>query len=152
MPFDPSQHGDMNDRSPIPAGDYTCYLESFERKQNSKRTGYFLSITFQVVDGEHKGRKLWSNLNLDNPNHKAVAIAESELATLCRAAGVAGLRDEWNPVELGGKTVICSVKVKDDRNEVTFYQPLANQPAPTGSIHDHAPENPASQPDDGLPF
>ena len=43
-------------------------------------TGSYLNLTFEILDGNYKGRKVWSRLNLDNPNQQAVQIA----------AGIAG--------------------------------------------------------------
>ena len=42
---------------------------------NSKRTGHFLKLTFEIVDGPHKSVKQFARLNLDNPNATATQIA-----------------------------------------------------------------------------
>lgn len=151
MAFNPNAHGDMGGFEPLPAGDYVCVVISTEKKQTKAKTGHYLSVEFQVVVGEFAGKKLWANMNLDNPNQKAVEIAHRELATLCRAAGVAGLSDEWHPYELGNKTVICKVGVDSEgRNKIKYYD-SANVAASAGF---NAPPPPAESqaPDEDLPF
>src|SRR5690606_25634228 len=74
--------------TPLPAGDYKVAIIASEMKQNAKKNGSFLALEFSVLDGEQKGRKLFSNLNLNNPNNQAVEIAKSELSAICRAVNV----------------------------------------------------------------
>ena len=73
---------------PIPAGSYLAVITASEVKDNSKGTGTYHEFTLEVIDGDHKGRKLWSRLNLNNPSQEAVAIARAELSAICRAVGV----------------------------------------------------------------
>lgn len=50
--------------------------------------GHKIGIEMQAVAGEHKGRKLWANFNVDNPNPKAVQIAKDQLLDIADAVGV----------------------------------------------------------------
>jgi len=45
------------------------------------------------VDEKCKGRVLFENLNLDNPNNTAVEIARGKLSSICRATGVMKVAD-----------------------------------------------------------
>jgi len=113
----------MGEFSAIPAGKYLAVITGSEMKPTKAKTGNFLELTFEVIDGEFKGRKLWSRLNLENPNDTAVKIARSELSSICRAVGVPEPKDS---AELHNLPLVIGVKQKagDDgeiRNEVKSY-------------------------------
>jgi hypothetical protein len=107
----------------IPAGKYVAAITASEMKATKAGTGSFLELTFEIVEGEFKGRKFWARLNLDNPNQVAVKIARSELASICRAAGVMEPKDSS---ELHNLPMLVTVKTKPDkdgelRNELKGY-------------------------------
>jgi hypothetical protein len=79
-------------------------------KPNKDGTGSYLQLTFEILDGPHKGRLLWARLNLDNPNATAVAIAKAELSAICRAVGVLAPKDS---VELHDLPLVIHVKCKN---------------------------------------
>ena len=152
MPFDPNKH-ESKSFDCLPSGDYTAILEGAELKETKKGNGHFLSLTFQIVSDPGKGRKIWTNLNLDNPNATAVAIAEAELADICRAVGVLALGD-WvgflpknpgcamydvapaanKPLTLRLKKVYNDYRGEDD-NEIKAYLP-AGAASPVAKVED----------------
>ena len=103
---------------PIPAGKYVALITESELKPTKAGTGHYLQLTFQVQDGEYKGRILWSRLNLDNPNATAVQIARSELSAICRAVGVMEPKDS---VDLHNLPLVIDVKCRKraDTDEIT---------------------------------
>lgn len=103
---------------PVPAGKYTAVITASEMKPTKKGTGQYLELTFQVIEGEHKGRNLWARLNLDNPGATAVKIARAELSAICRAVGVLAPKDS---TELHNLPLVIKVGVKnrDDNGEQT---------------------------------
>jgi len=78
---------------PIPAGKYLAIITDSVMKPTKSGSGQYLEFTFQVVEGPHKGRRLWSRLNLVNVNEQAVEIAKAELSAICRAV------DHMQPVD-----------------------------------------------------
>jgi hypothetical protein len=72
----------------LPAGRYEAIISESEMKDTKAGTGQYLQLTFTVVGGQHEGRKLWSRLNLVNPNATAVQIAERELSAICHCVGI----------------------------------------------------------------
>lgn len=168
MPFDPNKH-ESKSFDVLPAGDYTAILEGAELKETKKNNGHFLSLTFQIISDNGKGRKIWTNLNLDNPNTTAVAIAEAELADICRAAGVMSLAD-WVgflpknpgcamydvaaasniPITLRLKKVFNDFRGEDD-NEIKAYLPASRQAAPATAQATQGFGATADK-DDDLPF
>ena len=72
---------------PVPAGQYAAMIVASENKI-SKNGHPFLSLELEIIDGPHRGRKLWTNLSLNHPNPTTVLLARAELASICRAIGV----------------------------------------------------------------
>ena len=86
--FDASQVEPSGSREPIPAGKYNAMITASEMKATKSGNGRYLELTFDIIDGPHRGRKVWARLNLDNPNPTAVEIAKGELSAICRAVNV----------------------------------------------------------------
>ncbi len=107
--FDANQVEPTNDFEPIPAGKYVAVITESEMKPTKAGTGSYLQLTFQILEGEHKNRLLWTRLNLDNPNATAVQIARSELSAICRAVGVMTPSDS---VELHNLPLVIHVRCK----------------------------------------
>lgn len=134
--FDANKVEPQTARVPIPAGDYKAAITSSEMKQNSKKTGSYLSLEFTILDGDHKGRKLFANLNLDNTNKQAVEIAKSELSAICRSVSVMTPQDS---AELHNKPLWLTVAVekRKDNNELSNrikgYKSLADGNAAVAS-------------------
>ena len=103
---------------PIPAGMYIAAITESEMKRTKNGLGQYLKLTFTIIDGQYKGRKLWAQLNLDNPSSTAVQIARSELSAICRAVGVMQPRDS---VEMHNLPLVVTVKCKNrkDNGEIT---------------------------------
>jgi hypothetical protein len=126
---------------PVPAGRYLAVITASEFKQTKAGTGHYLELTFQVVEGEHKGRLVWGRLNLVNPNPKAVDIARAELSAICRAVGVLTPNDSEDLHDLPLLITVKCKKLKDpDRvvNEISKYEKKeaatpAAAPLPNGS-------------------
>ena len=72
----------------LPPGRYEAIISASEMKDTKAGTGQYLLLTFDVVGGQYEGRKLWSRLNLVNPNATAVQIAERELSAICHCVGI----------------------------------------------------------------
>ena len=73
----------------LPAGRFEVIITDSEMKETKAGTGAYLMLTMEVIgDTKHSGRKLWTRLNLVNPNATAVQIAESELSAICHCVGI----------------------------------------------------------------
>ena len=125
---------------PIPAGDYTVCISASEEKTTASGNGEYLKLTLEVLDGDHKGRLLFENLNLKNPSAAAVDIARRTARDICLAVNVPQLND-GGVMELHGKPMAASVKVEkrndngELRNVIKSFAPVtaANAaPAATG--------------------
>ncbi len=103
---------------PIPAGKYIAVVTETEMKPTKTGGGKYLQLTFQVLDGEYKGRLVWARLNLENKSEMTVKIARGELSAICRAVGVMAPKDS---VELHNIPLEINVglKKRDDNGEFT---------------------------------
>jgi hypothetical protein len=120
---------ETSDNEPLPAGEYIVQVDSAELRQTKAGTGTGCNMTFEVVDGNAIGRKLFNWFNLAHENPKAAQIGQGEFASLCKSLGVLTPQDTD---ELLGKFCVVRVAIKDGRNEIKGYKP--------------APTNASSQP------
>ncbi len=155
--FDAAQVEPKRDFVALPAGIYNVVCMDAQWKATKAGTGKMLVLTFEVVDGPKKERKVITRLNLENPNATAVQIAQSELSSICRAIGVLKPTSEY---DLLNRPLQVSVYVDDDG-----YNGIGNYAAPGAALAEaRAPKKKAgSKPaqasgpqatfeDDSLPF
>lgn len=144
--FNAEKVAPMGDFSPIPAGVYTAMITKSEEKQ-SQKGGSFLSLTFQVIEGDYKGRLIFNNLNLEHSNPKVVAWAEAELSSICRACGE--LQIDYSS-QLHNIPIAIHVGIQppkdgyDAANRIKKYEPVAGatkqpSPQPAESFYQDAP-------------
>lgn len=115
--FDASAVEPSSGKDPIPAGKYIAVISASEMKPTKNGNGQYLELEYQVLDGEHKGRKVWSRHNLQHTNAQAVQIARGELSAICRAVGIMTPKDS---AELHNLPLCVTVKVKkrEDNGEL----------------------------------
>jgi hypothetical protein len=109
---------------PIPAGTYLAHVIESDLKQLKSGNGTGLSLTFQILDGEFKNRRVWTNLNVQHTNIEAQKIGQQQLSTLCHLLGVPKLTATE---QLHNKPVKIRVKIRQDatygdKNEVAGYE------------------------------
>lgn len=92
---------------PIPAGKYLSVIRDSQEKTSQKGHTY-LSLEFEILDGQYRGRKLWANLNLSHPDADVVKFARAELAEICKAVGVLKPADS---AQLHNLPLLITVKV-----------------------------------------
>jgi hypothetical protein len=125
--FNAAEVEPVSDYTPLPVGDYKAVIVESEMKATKAGTGQYLQLTYDIVDGEYKGRKLFDRLNLRNPNQQAVQIAQRTLSAICRAVGVMNLHDT---AELHGKPIIIHVEIRPAKgeyaasNEIKKWSPI----------------------------
>jgi len=77
----------------FPAGWYPVAISDAELALVGNGTGKAIKLTFDVIDGPHKGRKAFENLNVENANPDATRIAQQHLSAICHATGQIKLTD-----------------------------------------------------------
>lgn len=114
----------------IPDGFYRAEIVASEMKQTKAGNGSYISLRFKL-DGNPKydGRQLFCNLNIDNPNPKAVEIAQRQLADIMECCGVQEVEDSE---ELHGKPMLIKVRTRkgngqyEDQNEIKGFKPVTS--------------------------
>jgi hypothetical protein len=142
----------------IPAGDYRVQITGSEMQENSQKTGSYLKLELEIIDGDQAGRKLFDRLNLDNPNPQAVEIAQRTLSAICHAVGVLTVSDSEdlhlrpmlakvnvepgrnvNGKEYGPSNQIKGYKPDGQPSQASRPSPAANKPAPKPAASGGAP-------------
>ncbi len=116
----------------IPVGWYPATVDKAEVRDTKKKNGKVLWLQFTILDSPagFANRKLFTTINLVNPNEEAVKIGRRELDGLASACGITRLRKEE---ELIGKTVDARVTVKkgnegyEDDNKISAYEPIGTK-------------------------
>jgi hypothetical protein len=122
--FNPNDGGEVAEaHSLLPPGEYTAQCEEEEVKANSKGTGTLLALKFVVLEGPHKGRKVFDNINIAHQNPLCVEIAMKSFRALGQAVG---LPEIGETSALLGKVCVLCVKVDGDYNKIQTYKPYAN--------------------------
>jgi hypothetical protein len=86
-------------------------------------TGQMLWLDLEVLEGPLKGRHVYDQLNLINPNPTAEEIAQRTLSAICHAVGKLQVADSE---ELHFQPLLVRVAVKPNGyNEVKGYKPVA---------------------------
>lgn len=113
---------------PIPPDWYVMAVVESEVKPNSAQTGSLLILTYQILDGAFKGRKMFENLNVQHPNSTAVEIAYKKLSSICRATGIINLQ---NSEQLHNVPFKAKVKIRPAKgdyeasNEITMWKHMS---------------------------
>lgn len=91
--YEPVTEPPQNEFEPLPSGEYLGIIIDSEMKATKNGSGQYLELTYQVIDGPMKGRKVWSRLNLLNQNAKAQEIAQRDFASIRYACNVGNIND-----------------------------------------------------------
>lgn len=126
--FNASNHEEMDDFSIVPAGEYNVQIVKSELKDTKDKTGKRLIFQFKILNGDYKGRILFTGLNIVNQNKTAEEISKKELTSICKACGKLEIQDT---AELHNIPLTVKVKIKpasgnyDEQNQITKYMPYS---------------------------
>ncbi|QDK02683.1 hypothetical protein PP304_gp187 [Gordonia phage Phendrix] len=128
----------------LPQADYDLKIIKSEPKQASSGKTMF-AITCEVVEGPHKGRRVWSNMVVSPENPQALNIFFRQMA----AIGIDRSFFATNPSDhnvaqaMEGKEFRGSIKVKqyqgNDRNEIAAFARTSR-----GSVASPVPPTPVT--------
>lgn len=120
--FDATQVDPSAPRTTLPPGDYLAWIVKSEMKDTANGGGKYLSLEYDILEGEYKGSKFWDNLNLVNSGPKAqqvMEIARATLSAICHATGQMRVK---RSEDLHTKPLIAVLSVEEDSRD-------ANKPA-----------------------
>lgn len=78
---------------PFAPGEYEMMVVRSANKATKSGSGSYLELEMHCISGPLAGRRHWERLNLDNPSHQTVKIAQEQLARLCVALGLDEVSD-----------------------------------------------------------
>lgn len=153
--FRAQDHESMDDFSPVPIGDYLSQIvksevkptkaakEKMDSGDNSsiESKARILVIQEKILDGEYKGRLIFVNLNIVNPNSTAMEIANKELRSICDACGKAQVEDSAELHMIPHKITVGITPANasfPEKNKITKYEALEGTVV-TGGMTDGNP-------------
>jgi hypothetical protein len=116
---------------PMPKGWYVAQVEEGEILPTKAGNGHYLKLTYTILDGQFKGRKVFKNYNISNQNKLAEEIAWRELSALMHTINVLQIQDCR---QLCNQPLKIRLKIRagqgdyDDQNEIVEYQNINFQP------------------------
>jgi hypothetical protein len=130
--FDATSVAPEASRELIPAGTYNARIIESDVKPLKSGNGEGLSLTFEIIDGPHKSRRVWASLNVKHNNPTAQGIAQQQLSSICHATGVTKLTDTS---QLHNRPLKIRVKIRKDeqygdKNEIGGYEAAGGQAVP----------------------
>lgn len=140
---------EVSDFSPFPAGTYLMQASKVgDLKKNNAGTGAYVPVEFEVVDGEHRGRKIFENFSYMHENPKTEQIALQRTKQWILATGRDGNIELTTDVlaALEGQEFTAEVTIKPDSNGVNKNQ-IRYFVIPEGD----APPKPAPKPEASKP-
>ena len=110
--------GAVSSHDCLPAGDYAIQCVGIELKNTKDMNGQYLVTQFEVLSGERKGARIFSNFNIKNRNQQAVDIALRSIKQWVQAAGGTGSEQLTMGLlqSLQGKEVFAAVGIEVDKN------------------------------------
>jgi hypothetical protein len=130
--FDASTVAPQASTGPVPAGTYLTQIIESDVSPLKSGKGSGMKLTFEIIDGQYKGRRIWENLNIQHENEETQRIAQAQLSALCHAVNVIKLQDT---AALHHKPVNVRVVVREAQgqyqasNNIKGYE-SAGVPAP----------------------
>ena len=161
MSADIPQDENRGDFKPLPDGEYTIIVDKMDVHPTSTG-GVGLKTTYQVVDGNYKGRLIFDFINVENKNPTAEAIGRRRVAEISYAVGFADVADDTDlllfkpfSVAVGSKkeTYQGQEQVKNIIKKIFFTKPGKSEPVPAPVAEVVAAVGgEVVEPDDSLPF
>jgi len=112
-------NGEKKPFEPLPKGEYVITADRFEMRK--AKSGFdYLSVSFKVKEGEHKGRLLWENFSVNHPKVGKRAVEELEALVNCcgrKLSSLGGtLEDQLQNISsLSGKDLLADIEIKEQR-------------------------------------
>jgi hypothetical protein len=129
--FDASTVAPQASTGPVPAGTYLTQIIESDVAPLKSGKGTGLKLTFEIIDGQHKGRRIWENLNIQHENEETQRIAQSQLSALCHAVNVIKLQDT---AALHHKPVHVRVVVREAQGQYQASNNIKGYESAGGSV------------------
>ena len=141
MSFDATSVEPTTAHELLPAGKYRAQIVESEMRVTKNGMGQLLWLMLGILEGEHKGRKIFDQLNLVNPNPATVEIAQRTLSAICHATGKMHVSDSE---ELHLIPMTIQVKIRPPKNGYGESNAIAYLPPERGAAARMAKPAPAT--------
>lgn len=126
---------------PVPAGTYLAQITESSLDDLKSGNGQGLKLTFEILDGQFKGRRVWETLNIVHSNEKTQGIAQSQLSAICHAIGVLKPNDTS---ELNFKPLKINVTVREAEGNYAARNNIKGYEGASGSMPSHVAATPVA--------
>jgi hypothetical protein len=144
--FDASTVAPQASTGPLPAGTYLAHITESDVQPLKSGNGEGLKLTFEIIDGQFKGRRVWENLNIRHSSEDTQRIAQSQLSALCHAVNVIKLMDtaalHFKPVRIN-VTVREAQGIYKANNNIKGYESAGGGVSAPAAAPATAAETPA---------
>ena len=122
---------DTSSRDAITPGTYEALIVESELRPCRSGLGKGINLTFEIVSGPAKGRKVWDWINFIHPKQDVQRIGQEQLARICNAVGVAKLDDTEQLHNIPLMITVALDKDDQTRNVIRKYaaKPRVGQPS-----------------------
>ena len=132
----------------LPSGKYRAQIVESEMRVTKNGMGQFLWLMLDIIEGDYKGRKIFDQLNLVNPNPTTVEIAQRTLSAICHATGKMHVSDSE---ELHLIPMTIQVKIRPPKNGYGESNAIAYLPSERSCAPRSAKPAPAAAPPSAAP-
>lgn len=129
--FDASTVAPQASTGPVPAGTYLAQIIESDVAPLKSGKGNGLKLTFEIIDGQYKGRRIWENLNIQHENDETQRIAQSQLSALCHAVNEIKVKDT---AVLHHKPVSIRVVVREAQGQWQASNTIKGYESASGSV------------------
>lgn len=141
--FDARQVAPATGTEPVPAGWYKVVIDESEMKPTKAGDGYYLKLRYNIMDGQFANRKIFGNINLQNPNQQATEIGLKQLSAVAHAVQVLLVQDSQQlhniPLKIKVKVRTDKTGEYDPNNEITRWANINEQTDDTAAPAAGAP-------------
>lgn len=145
-----------NQHDLIPAGVYEAVITDSKTQAIKSGAGVGINITFEIISGEHKSRKVWQWINYQHTNQEAQRIGRGELSAICHAVGVLQLQDTAQLHNLPLLITVALDRKDPSRNVITRFAPrtatVASPVTPQQTPVSAVPVTPVTQTSGAAPW
>ena len=113
---------DTSSHDPVKPGTYEAVIADTEVRPTRNGNGKGINVTFEILSGDAKGRKVWAWINFQHPNQEAQRIGQEELARICKAVGIGRLEDTAQLHNLPMMITVGIDKEDKTRNVIKNYK------------------------------
>lgn len=97
----------------------------------------YLSLTFQIIEGQSKGRLIWQNLSLNDPDPKWLGAAKRRLRAIynavCKPSGVNDSSELHNIPHLVSLEIEPAKNGYPAKNRIKKWMPYSQTQSPTAT-------------------